>query len=284
MSIATEITRLQNIKTDIRSALVEKGVSASTHNMAQFAEDILSIQTDVPDLNGAIIQVSSDVGATIVAQKGGTSFTAVVTETGIVEFTVRNSGTWTVTASKDGEETISKKVNVIEDGATYEVSMFWKIILYSVGDKPSNIEYKEFKAAGSTITNAENKWLSDGATLQCGITNDNRRALNYLTNINPITIQDSVSINLIGKSSNDSLDSFFLVASDSPIQLEMGSYPYWTVTNTNKVVSYKRVTETTTGIWKIDTSTLKGMSGYVAIMVGAYNKTEAIKFRDWVVE
>lgn len=45
MSIATEITRLQGIKTDIRSALVTQGISvASTHNMADFSTDILAIQ------------------------------------------------------------------------------------------------------------------------------------------------------------------------------------------------------------------------------------------------
>lgn len=44
MSIASQITRLQNIKTAIRNALVNKGVSgASTHDMDDFATDIASI-------------------------------------------------------------------------------------------------------------------------------------------------------------------------------------------------------------------------------------------------
>lgn len=46
MSIATQITRLQNIKAAIRNALVNKGVtSASTHDMEDFATDIGSIPT-----------------------------------------------------------------------------------------------------------------------------------------------------------------------------------------------------------------------------------------------
>ena len=46
MSIATQITRLQNIKAAIRQALVNKGVtSASTHDMDDFATDIGSIPT-----------------------------------------------------------------------------------------------------------------------------------------------------------------------------------------------------------------------------------------------
>lgn len=46
MSIATQITRLQNIKTAIRNALVAKGItSASTHDMDDFATDIGNIPT-----------------------------------------------------------------------------------------------------------------------------------------------------------------------------------------------------------------------------------------------
>ena len=45
MSIATEITRLQGIKTNIRTALVTQGIEqASSHNMADFSADILAIQ------------------------------------------------------------------------------------------------------------------------------------------------------------------------------------------------------------------------------------------------
>lgn len=45
MSIATEITRLQGIKTNIRTALVTQGIAqASSHNMADFSTDILAIQ------------------------------------------------------------------------------------------------------------------------------------------------------------------------------------------------------------------------------------------------
>ena len=45
MSIATEITRLQGIKTDIRNALITQGISqANSHNMADFSADILAIQ------------------------------------------------------------------------------------------------------------------------------------------------------------------------------------------------------------------------------------------------
>lgn len=45
MSIATQVIRLQKVKSDIRQALVEKGVSASGHNMADFPADIESIES-----------------------------------------------------------------------------------------------------------------------------------------------------------------------------------------------------------------------------------------------
>lgn len=46
MSIASQITRLQNIKTAIRNALVNKGISAaSSHDMEDFAADIAAIAT-----------------------------------------------------------------------------------------------------------------------------------------------------------------------------------------------------------------------------------------------
>ena len=43
MSIADKITRLTTIRGDIRTALAGKGVSASDHDYADFADDIDSI-------------------------------------------------------------------------------------------------------------------------------------------------------------------------------------------------------------------------------------------------
>lgn len=58
MSIATEITRLQGIKTDIRTALVTQGIAqASSHNMADFSADILAIQGGS---EGVYVEVTCD--------------------------------------------------------------------------------------------------------------------------------------------------------------------------------------------------------------------------------
>lgn len=54
MSIADKITQLTNIRANIRTALVNKGVAASTHNYADFAADIASIVLgDI--INGSLI-------------------------------------------------------------------------------------------------------------------------------------------------------------------------------------------------------------------------------------
>lgn len=44
MSIADKLTQLTDIRGDIRSALVAKGVSASDHNFSNFATDVGAIQ------------------------------------------------------------------------------------------------------------------------------------------------------------------------------------------------------------------------------------------------
>lgn len=45
MSIADKLSQLTTIRGDIRSALADKGISASEHDFADFAQDIEDIQT-----------------------------------------------------------------------------------------------------------------------------------------------------------------------------------------------------------------------------------------------
>jgi len=62
MSLQTEVTRLQGIKGDIQTALVNKGVSgAGSHTMSQFATDIAGISTgtDVSDTTATASDVLS---------------------------------------------------------------------------------------------------------------------------------------------------------------------------------------------------------------------------------
>lgn len=98
MSIASEITRLQGCKSDIRSALVNKGItSASTHNMADFATDISNITA-----GGATITVTYDssfYNKTITCSNGSKTYTKTTTSSGSTEFSVSDEGTWTITCN-----------------------------------------------------------------------------------------------------------------------------------------------------------------------------------------
>lgn len=53
MSIATQIERLQGVKSAIRTALISKGILASDHDMDDFADDIMSIPdpTEIIEVN-----------------------------------------------------------------------------------------------------------------------------------------------------------------------------------------------------------------------------------------
>lgn len=98
MSIASEITRLQGCKANIRTALVNKGItSASTHNMADFATDISNISA-----GGATITVtynSSFYNKTMTCTKGSTTYTQTTTSSGSTVFNVTDEGTWTITCN-----------------------------------------------------------------------------------------------------------------------------------------------------------------------------------------
>lgn len=114
MSIASEITRLQGCKADIRTALVNKGItSASTHNMADFATDISNISA-----GGATITVSytsTFYNKTMTCSDGTTTYTKTTTSSGTTSFNVTDEGTWTITCNG-----ISRTVNVV---LNYALSM-----------------------------------------------------------------------------------------------------------------------------------------------------------------
>lgn len=112
MSIASEITRLQGCKANIRTALVNKGItSASTHNMADFATDISNISA-----GGATITVtysSSFYNKTMTCSNGTKTYTKTTTSSGSTEFKVSDEGTWTITCNG-----ISRTVNVVLNYST----------------------------------------------------------------------------------------------------------------------------------------------------------------------
>ncbi len=49
MSVADKLIQLANIRSDIRSALLDKGISAENHNFSDFAEDVADIPSGGTD-------------------------------------------------------------------------------------------------------------------------------------------------------------------------------------------------------------------------------------------
>lgn len=123
MSIATEITRLQNIKADIRSALVTKGVPASSHNMADFPEDILSISGGSEVV--AFIVVTYPAGSTCTCSNGSVTLTAT-DSSGSFAFGVPSVGSWIITATL-GDDTATETVNITTIGQSESVELSYRV-------------------------------------------------------------------------------------------------------------------------------------------------------------
>lgn len=146
MSIASEITRLQNIKTNIRSALVTQGVpAASGHDMADFSADILSISTG----GGATITVtysSEFYNKTMTCTKGATTYTETTTSSGSTVFNVDSSGTWTITCNG-----VSRTVDVVLEYST-QMAITKTITVYSAAS--DTVSFTDATGAKTVTTDA----------------------------------------------------------------------------------------------------------------------------------
>ena len=65
MSIATKLAELTQIRTDIRTALTGKGISASDHDFADFSQDIDDIQTGGGGNSDVLVPTPIPLNATI---------------------------------------------------------------------------------------------------------------------------------------------------------------------------------------------------------------------------
>jgi len=145
MSIASEITRLQGCKSDIRTALVNKGVtSASTHNMADFATDISNITA-----GGATITVTYDssfYNKTITCSNGSKTYTKTTTSSGSTEFSVSDEGTWTITCNG-----VSRTVNVVLNYST-QMTITKTITVYSAAN--DTVSFTDAAGSKTVTTNS----------------------------------------------------------------------------------------------------------------------------------
>lgn len=170
----------RNIYCDILSLGGSGGGSGDTVSWTQIqatGEKIAEITingttTDVLIPFEAKIIVTTTTGLTVTATKGGTTYTATETSTGVYEVTVDSKGTWTVT---DGTNTTTVNVTaqttynvafvVIPDGSTVTPTDDIQILLHC-----ANIWDKAYTTIGEL--------LADSTTLSAVISDNN--AIDYL--------------------------------------------------------------------------------------------------------
>lgn len=69
----------------------------------------------------APVAVYTSAGAEVICSKDGVSFTVIAGSTGVVDFTIRDPGTWTISASKDGK--------TLTDTITIDTEQLYEIYL-----------------------------------------------------------------------------------------------------------------------------------------------------------
>lgn len=99
MSIADKLAELVTIRSNIRTALEDQGVSASDHNFANFAVDIASISGGGSGESAVIIASACGANATVTATKGQETFTATADAAGVANVFVASTGTYTVSST-----------------------------------------------------------------------------------------------------------------------------------------------------------------------------------------
>jgi len=97
MSIADKITQLDTIRSNIRTALTDKGVTADTHDFADFAADVGSIQ--VGGAEAVIVASACGANATVTATLNGDSYTALSDSNGIANIFVPSTGTYNISST-----------------------------------------------------------------------------------------------------------------------------------------------------------------------------------------
>lgn len=155
MSIATEITRLQNAKADIKTAIENKGVTVGNATLDEYAEKISSIQTgtDTSDANATADDIlynktayvkGTKVTGTILSQTGKT-----VTPTKSEQTAIR-SGVYALGDIKVGaipsEYIIPSGSETLTENKSYDVSALASVIVNvaSGGGLPAGISAIDF--------------------------------------------------------------------------------------------------------------------------------------------
>lgn len=181
MSIATEITRLQGIKADIKDALAEKGVDAQTHNMADFPNDILSIQgSDIKPYEVRFQCDSGFIGQTLsMKQEGHDTVRGIVGTDGTLTLYPLFSGIWECSCYS----------TIVEDAVVNDIELtYWGVqptVMFNSVPKGTTVEPINNVQLWLNCANVYDKPYStiaevvaDDTTLNAVINNEN--ATDYL--------------------------------------------------------------------------------------------------------
>ena len=98
----------------------------------------------------ATIHVSIDSGSTVTCTKGSKTQSKTTSATGTVDFTVTESGTYTITATKDGE-TAEDTATITADGQTVNVTLAYRHIYGVVWDGTSTTVWSRTDEAASFV-------------------------------------------------------------------------------------------------------------------------------------
>ena len=98
----------------------------------------------------ATIHVSIDSGSTVTCTKGSKTQSKTASGTGTVDFTVTESGTYTITATKDGE-TAEDTATITADGQTGNVTLAYRHIYGVVWDGTSTTVWSRTDEAASFV-------------------------------------------------------------------------------------------------------------------------------------
>ena len=98
----------------------------------------------------ATIHVSIDSGSTVTCTKGSKTQSKTASATGMVDFTVTESGTYTITATKSGE-TAEDTATITADGQTVNVKLAYRHIYGVVWDGTSTTVWSRTDEAASFV-------------------------------------------------------------------------------------------------------------------------------------
>lgn len=126
----------------------------------------------------AYINVTYNEGATCTCSNGSTTLTASDT-TGSYKFTVKTSGSWTVTCTK-GSKSKSKSVTMATDGQTSTVTLINRLYLYNSGDKCTSVTGGWTTGGDATFATSQIQ-LSSSGTIAYTKTNNKINTSEYMT-------------------------------------------------------------------------------------------------------